>query len=669
MTDNLVHLLPDAIANQIAAGEVIQRPSSVVKELVENAIDSGASEIELAIKDSGKTLIQVRDNGCGMSETDARMALERHATSKLRSADDLFNLRTMGFRGEALPSIAAVAQLEIKTRRAPDELGTRILVEGSEVKVQEPVAAPAGTTMAVRNLFFNVPARRNFLKSDTVELRHIRDEFIRIALAYPGVRFDLIVNDRLDLALPIGKLRQRVVQVFGRKYDSLLVPIDEDTDVLQITGYVGKPEAARKSRVGQFFFINDRFIKSSYLHHAVVGAYDDLLNKDSYPFYVIYMRIDPARIDVNVHPTKQEIKFEDERMIYNYLKATIRHGLGRASIMPSIDFEVDNVFSPSKTAPAATVLSSRLNADTEEEGEVLGSKMNADYSPPRSQFPGTRGSAQNSGSSYQPSGSEAQRQANNLRHWEELYRGLGGDSETTPDNTIDFQATDEFGAALVDLDTGEILQSKVSEDVLPSRVGNEEETPGGSAQDRKPYQLHGRYIVSPIKSGWLLIDQRTAHQRILYERFLRNLETIPAASQQSLFPQTVELPHADVGVMTDLLPDLKLLGFDVEPFGGNSFIIRGIPAEIAGHKNEKEILERLLQQYRDDVDLSNSGHQRLAKALARNAAIRRGAALDVAEMRSLMNQLFACEQPQTGPSGGKTFVKYELEEVDKLFAS
>ena len=672
MTDNLVQLLPDNIANQIAAGEVIQRPASVVKELVENAIDSGASEIELAIKDSGKTLIQVRDNGCGMSEMDARMSLERHATSKLRSADDLFNLHTMGFRGEALASISAVAQLEIKTRRAPDDLGTRILVEGSEVKEQEPVATAPGTMMSVRNLFYNVPARRNFLKSDTVELRHIKDEFIRIALAYPEVRFDLIVNDKLDLALPAGNLRQRVVQVFGRRYDKLLVPIEEDTEVLQITGYVGKPEAARKTRVGQFFFINDRFIKSSYLHHAVIGAYDDLLARDTYPFYVIYIKIDPARIDVNVHPTKQEIKFEDERLIYNYLKATIRHGLGRASIMPSIDFESNNVFAPSKTTEP-------IDTGGLEEPQALPSRMNDDYRP--SSRPASSPSSGTGGpAKIITDTSESQRRANNLREWEQLYAGLGGATNLghvvrgggperkSGAKIVDFADT---VSGLVDTETGEVLPSRVGqEEVLPSKIGTE---PAGAADptkdsERAPYQLHGRYIVSPIKSGWLLIDQRAAHSRVLYERYLANLENTPATSQQSLFPQTLELAHADVSVMNDLLPDLKQLGFEVESFGGNSFIIRGIPAEIAGQKNEKQVLENLLQQFRDDVDLSNSAHERLAAALARSAALRRGQPLDVAEMRSLINQLFACTRPQTAPNGDKCYVKYELGEVERLFS-
>ena len=648
MTDNLVHLLPDAIANQIAAGEVIQRPASVVKELVENAIDSGASEIELLVKDSGKTLIQVRDNGCGMSETDARMSLERHATSKLRSADDLFALRTMGFRGEALASIVAIAHVEMKTRRAPDELGTRLVVEASEVKVQEPIAAPPGTSIAVRNLFFNIPARRNFLKSDTVEMRHIRDEYIRIALAHPGVRFDLHVNDRLDLALPAGKLRQRVVQVFGRKYDKLLVPIKEDTDVLSISGYVGKPEAARKSKVGQFFFINNRFIKSSYLHHAVSTAYDDLLPKDSYPFYVIYLEIDPSRIDVNVHPTKQEIKFEDERLIYNYLKATIRQGLGRASIMPSIDFETDNPFSPSRTNITAPQL-------PDDFGDPLPSRMNDDYQqPPPAGHSNSGSSGSNSGSS-QPK-SEAARHASNVRNWEKLYEGLGDatGSRTEP-SFIDFGDAETSNPEL-----GELLPSRMSQEEGPE---NAQQQP----QDRAPYQIHQRYIASPIKSGWLLIDQRAAHQRILYEQFLQNLHDTPAASQQSMFPQTLELPHVDVGLMNGILPDLRLLGFDVEHFGGESFIIRGIPAEFAGKMNEKLLLEQLLEQYRNDVGTESDGHARLARALVRSAAIRRGQLLDTAEMRSLIDRLFACEQPQRAPNGRRCFIKYELDEVDRLF--
>ena len=616
MSDNLVQLLPDAIANQIAAGEVIQRPASVVKELVENAVDAGASEINLIVKDAGKTLLHVIDNGCGMSETDARMSLERHATSKLRTAEDLFSLHTMGFRGEALASIVAIAQVEMKTRRATDDLGTRIVVEASEVVTQEPAAAPPGTSIAVRNLFYNVPARRNFLKSDSVELRHIREEYTRIALAHPSVRFDLHVNDKLDLSLTAGNLRQRVIAVFGKKYRDLLVPIEEATDVLSIGGYVGKPEAARKSKVGQYFFINDRYIRSSYLHHAVTMAYDELLTKDSYPFYVIFLEIDPARIDVNVHPTKQEIKFEDERLIYNYLKATIRHGLGRASIMPTIDFESDNPFSPSRT----TYTPRAGNPDSE---LALPSKMNreiprsAPASPP----------------------SEARRHAGNLRQWQQLYENLEVE---------------------VDTDTGEVLQS---------RLGQEEDDDAPSPHGRAPFQLHQRYIVSAIKSGWLLIDQQAAHERILYETFLRNLRDKPASSQTSLFPQTLDLSHTDAELMASLLPELNQLGFDLESFGGGSFIVRGIPAELAGRNSELELLERILQQYKSNVDVSNDGHDRLARTLARAAAIKRGTGLEESEMRSLIDRLFACEQPRVAPNGRKCFVKYELEEVERLFES
>ncbi|MEL6273578.1 MAG: DNA mismatch repair endonuclease MutL, partial [Bacteroidota bacterium] len=446
MTDNLVQLLPDAIANQIAAGEVIQRPASVVKELMENAIDAGADSIQLILKDSGKTLIQIVDDGCGMSETDARMSLERHATSKLRQASDLDRLSTMGFRGEALASIAAVAQLEIKTRRQADELGTRILVEGSEVKVQEPVPSAPGTSMSVRNLFYNVPARRNFLKTDGVELRHIKDEFNRLALAHPDVRFQLFHNDNEDIHLPAGKLRQRIVKLFGSRYNNILIPVEETTDVLHITGFVGKPEAAKKSRNEQFFFVNNRFIKSAYLHHALMSAYDDLLSAGQIPFYVIKLDLDPARIDVNVHPTKQEIKFADEKLIYNYLKATVRHGLGRASIMPTLDFEADNFFSPSRTTMRAS--------DDLDVSQELPSKINAEAEA--GAISGGGGRRQYDAST---TSNESSRHASNLRHWEKLYQGLGGEQPTTTADSAFNLGGNEF-----DHDQGELLPSRASID-------------------------------------------------------------------------------------------------------------------------------------------------------------------------------------------------------------
>lgn len=633
MSDNLVQLLPDSIANQIAAGEVIQRPASVVKELMENAIDAGADAIQLILKDSGKTLIQVVDDGCGMSETDARMSLERHATSKLRSADDLSHLATMGFRGEALASIAAVSQLEIRTRRRTDDLGTRIVVEGSEIKVQDADSTAPGTSMAVRNLFYNVPARRNFLKSDGVELRHIKDEFTRLALAHPDIRFQLFHNDNEDLHLPAGNHRQRIVKLFGSRYNNILIPIEEETEAVNINGYVGKPEAAKKSRSEQFFFVNQRFIKSGYLHHAVMQAYDELLPKDQVPFYVINLEIDPARIDVNVHPTKQEIKFLDEKMIYNYLRATIRHGLGRASIMPTLDFEADNFFSPGRT---------KLDNPGIDVSQPLPSRLNADT--PRKEGGAT---------------SDAGRHQRNLRNWESLYQGaLEGEDDPTEESgesvfTLGSRGNDE---------EGELLTSRISEE---SEEGIREKNEDSNT--KAPYQLHRRYIVSPLKSGFLLIDQQTAHERILYEDNLRRLREGQSPSQQSLFPVTLDLPAADAELLGAILIDLRSLGFELENFGGNTYIIHGVPAELAGSQNEQLLIEQLLEQYKQNIDLQLDGHESLARALARGASVKRGEALEPSEMRSLIDRLFGCEQPQLGPTGRRCFITFELDELARRF--
>lgn len=636
MTDNLVQLLPDNIANQIAAGEVIQRPASVVKELMENAIDAGADSIQLILKDSGKTLIQVVDDGCGMSETDARMSLERHATSKLSSAEDLNNLRTMGFRGEALASIAAVAHLEIKTRRRSDDLGTRIVVEGSEIKKQEATSTSPGTSMAVRNLFFNVPARRNFLKSDAVELRHIKDEFIRRALAYPEIRFQLFHNDNEDIHLPAGKLRQRIVGIFGSRYNKLLIPAEEETDILRIHGFVGKPEAAKKSRNEQFFFVNNRFIKSGYLHHAITQAYDDLLPKDQVPFYVVCLELDPSRIDVNVHPTKQEIKFVDERLIYNYLKATIRQGLGRASVMPTLDFDADNFF-----APGRTQMRPSDNVDT---SQTLPSRINTE---------GSGGSKDDAG-----------RHARNLRNWEKLYGGLGEQLTENPESAFTFSgtnSTDEEGET-------EVLASRAFSDdevetTLLSSAANEQK----SEDRKKPFQLHNRYIVTHLKSGFLLIDQQAAHERILYEQYLQQLQDRSTASQRSLFPVTLELPPADLELLISMQEELTALGFELSSFGGNSLIVQGVPADLAGKQSEANLLEELLEQYKQNIDLELSGRESLARALARSAAVKRGQALDVSEMRALIDQLFACEQPRTAPNGRRSYLTFELDELERRF--
>lgn len=656
MTDNLVQLLPDAIANQIAAGEVIQRPASVVKELMENAIDSGADVIQLILKDSGKTLIQVVDDGCGMSETDARMSLERHATSKLRAADDLTTLRTMGFRGEALASISAVAHLEIRTRRRNDELGTRIVVEGSEIKKQEADSTAPGTSMAVRNLFYNVPARRNFLKSDAVELRHIKDEFTRLALAHPDIRFQLFHNDNEDLHLPAGKLRQRIVAVFGNRYNNNLIPIEEETDILRIHGFVGKPEAAKKSRNEQFFFINNRFIKSGYLHHAVIHAYDDLLPKEQIPFYVICLDLDPSRIDVNVHPTKQEIKFVDERLIYNYLKATIRQGLGRASVMPTLDFDADNFFAPSRTSMRST--------DQVDTSQTLPSKMNA-------------GSGSGSGGSTDDAG----RHGRNLRNWEKLYAGLGeggkSDEPTAgPDSEFTFAGSSLNAEGGTDVGDRDYLEGDDASEILSSRASSSgagnllsSAANGNDKQEerKRPFQLHNRYLVTHLKSGFLLIDQQAAHERILFEKFLRQLNERQAPSQRSLFPVTMELPPADAELLDSIREELLALGFLLESFGGNSLIIQGVPADLAGKLSEKALVEELLEQYKRNLDLQVSGRDALARALARSAAVKRGQSLDITEMRSLIDQLFACEQPRKAPNGRRCYLTFELDELDRRF--
>lgn len=638
MTDNLVQLLPDSIANQIAAGEVIQRPASVVKELMENAIDAGASSIQLILKESGKLLIQIVDDGCGMSETDARMSLERHATSKLRLAEDLNQLATMGFRGEALASIAAVAHLEIKTRRRTDELGTRILVEGSEIKAQHPEATAPGTSMAVRNLFFNVPARRNFLKSDAVELRHIRDEFTRLALAHPDIKFQFFHNDEEEMHLPSGNLRQRIVKIFGNKYNNHLIPIAEDTEAVTISGFVGKPEAAKKSRSEQFFFVNQRYIKSHYLHHAVMGAYDDLLPKEQLPFYVICLEIDPSRIDVNVHPTKQEIKFLDEKMIYNYLRATIRHGLGRASIMPTLDFEADNFFAPNRTQ--------------------LGSGQSVDTSAPLPSRMNTQ-NAGNAGSFPSKAVDDAGRHSRNLRNWEQLYQGLGAQPSPTEDDNESFFTIGSKGNEAND---NEVLESQIGQQ-NPDK--NQE---GNTSNDhRQLFQLHRRYIVSPIKSGFLLIDQQSAHERILYEDNLKYLRQGRSLSQQSLFPVTIDFPAADAELLGAILIDLRSLGFELEAFGGQTYIVHGVPAELAGKMPEQQLLENLLEQYKQNIDLQLDGHESLARAMAKGASIKRGQALDSSEMRSIIDRLFACEQPQLAPNGKRCFVTFELDELDRRF--
>lgn len=625
---NIIKLLPDAIANQIAAGEVIQRPASAVKELLENAIDAGAKNIKLIVKDAGKGLIQVLDDGSGMSEMDARLCFDRHATSKIRQAADLFAIKTMGFRGEALASIAAVAQVEMRTRQQEVELGTRIVIEDSIVKVQEPCQCSVGSNFSIKNLFYNVPARRNFLKTDAVEMRHIIDEFQRVALAYPEVFFSLHHNGAELFHLPAGNLRQRLVAVFGSNYNKHLVPVSEETDTVNLYGFVGKPEAAKKSRGDQYFFVNNRFIKSGYLHHAVTSAFEGLIPTESFPFYVLFIEIDPSRIDVNVHPTKQEIKFDDERIVYNYLKVAVRHALGQYSITPTLDFEQE------------------LGLKT---GGPVGQRPHSPVVNLDDLWSGSRPSTAGSGSNT------ASGDNSNLRNWRKLYEGL--DAFDLPDKETEQQQ--------------QLFQSESM--TIESQWNNEEtDTPERVEillnQRKEPYQLHQTYIVTQIKSGFLLIDQQSCHERILYERYLKVLQEQEATVQQELFPKTLTFPPADMELLREILPEINQLGFDIQEFGGGTFILHGGPADWGEvPRNEQQIIELLLEQYRKNIDLKLDLRENIARSMATGAAIKRNQPLSPIEMQELIDQLFACETPMKSPSGKPTFITFETEELRKKF--
>lgn len=604
---DIIKLLPDSIANQIAAGEVIQRPASIVKELLENAIDAGADEIKMILKDSGKTLVQVIDNGKGMSETDARMAFERHATSKITSSDDLAKLRTMGFRGEALASIAAIAQVELITKTPYNDLGTKILIEGSKVKTQEYISAALGTSIAVKNLFYNVPARRKFLKSDPVELRHVLDEFHRVAMAYPELFFSLHHNGNEVYHLPKSNLRQRIVSILGKTCNDKLVPVEEFTDIINIAGFTGKAEAAKKTKGEQYFFVNRRFIKSAYLSHAVRTAYDELITKDYYPLYVLFLELDPASIDINVHPTKQEIKFEDERLIYNYLKVAIRHAIGRYSITPQLDFQqpnrgFDDHFLFSKESP---------NTDTLKQ---VGSNTNFSF---KSEKP-------------------------KVDNWESVYNSLQND----PFADISDEPITLGSKANIEDHTLKHIEEKVK---------------------KSPYQIHNSYIVNHIRSGFLIIDQQYASERILYEQHLKALSTREQPIQKSLFPETIELEAQQAEVLNMILDKVNMLGFQIEHFGGRSFIIQGVPAGMSSTMGIKEMVNMLVHQYGENMEFQMGIDENLARSLAYSSAIKRGQHLSGVEMQSLIDLLFACDVPFKSPSGKKCFITMELEDLQKRF--
>jgi DNA mismatch repair protein MutL len=608
---DIIKLLPDAIANQIAAGEVVQRPASVVKELLENSIDSGAKSVQLIIKDAGKTLVQVVDDGKGMSPADARMSFERHATSKITKAEDLFALHSYGFRGEALASIAAVAQVELKTRADSDEVGTCICIEGSEIISVESCSLKKGTSIQVKNLFFNIPARRNFLKSNQVELKHILDEFTRVALAYPEIAFSFYQNDIQTFNLQAKSLSERIVDLLGNAYREQLITCEEETDNLTVRGFIGKPNSAKKTRGDQFFFVNRRFIKSGYLHHAVINAYEGLIPADTHPFYLLMLDLPPEMIDVNVHPTKTEIKFEDERTVYGILAASIRRSISKHHVTPSLDFEVDINIERMMGFQSA-------HTDTTEHRPHSG-HGNGSYRP------------------QQFSGDQKERGAN----WESLYDNIPAYKE----------------------------EARQTESLVFSSAANHDRTITTNAGTENPstFQLHNQYIITQVKSGLVMIDQQAAHERILYERFTKNLRNKNGASQQSLFPQQLELTPADFTLMLSMEQELNALGFMFSVFGTHTIQLNGTPSEVT-EGQEKEIFEGLLEQFKHfKSELKLDTTETLARSLAKRSCMKIGHPLTLPEMNALIGQLFSCENSRYTPSGKATMVLLDLDKVSQLF--
>jgi DNA mismatch repair protein MutL len=606
---DIINLLPEYLANQIAAGEVVQRPASVVKELMENAVDAGSTNIQLIVKDAGKALIQVVDNGSGMSETDARMSFERHATSKIKSTEDLFRIRTMGFRGEALASIAAVAQVELRTRKKGSDLGCRLQIEGSEVIGQEPVAMPEGSNLCVKNLFFNVPARRNFLKSNAVEMRHILDEFQRIALAYPEITFSLYQNDLEVYQLLSAKLSQRIVALFGNNYKEQLASCEENTPSLQVSGYIGKPEYAKKSRGEQFFFVNKRYIRNSYLNHAVLAAYEGLLPKDSFPFYVLFLQIDPESIDINVHPTKTEIKFEDEKTVYAIVRAAVKKSLGVHNIAPSLDFEGDVNFAPLRPV--------RTDFDTDQFAPAPAYQAPAPPRPPAPEhrtMPGFK--------------------ADIFQHW--------------PDAAGRHSQQERAAALPADDFTAEPVLHPV-------------------APHNKALQIHQKYLLVPVKSGVMIVDQQAAQERILFEKFLASLERQTGLSQTLLFPEVLQFSPSDYAIVQELSQEFRALGFVFSDFGKNTIMVNGIPADVPPSR-ERELFEGLIAQYQQDrSELVLDKKETIARAMAKRVAARLVSRMTDLEINALVDKLFATRVPNYTPSGQKTLVMLELNQLESLF--
>jgi len=624
---DIIQLLPDNIANQIAAGEVIQRPASAVKELLENAVDAGSTEIKLIITDAGKNLIQVIDNGKGMSETDARMSFERHATSKIKNIEDLFHVRTMGFRGEALASIAAVAQVEIKTRKAEDELGTFIEIENSVVLKQEPCSCPVGTNICMKNLFFSVPARRNFLKSNAAEVRHIVDEFIRVAMAFPQIFFSFTSNGQEVFHLEAGNHKQRVLQILGNQYVSKLVSVKEETDYMNIYGFAGKPDAAKKTRGDQYFFVNNRFIKSAYLNHAVMGAFNEMISKDSFPLYVLFIDVDPSQVDINVHPTKQEIKFEDEKIMYAFVQAAVKHALAQFSIAPSLDFTLNADIQQLDAVSKPFTEDKKENASSSSLFKTFTQKNQAHFIEPN--------------------------EKSELKHWKDFFVRTK-ELEIGSGNKKDAQHRDE-----------NIQQATFNEQYSNNRISFSSHSQ--FLISNSFLQLHNTYIIASTQTGFMLVHQQLAHERILYERLSAAVNGKSIAVQQSLFPATINLATADAVLLSELLPELNSFGYLIEPFGKDSFVIQGTPADIL-QGNEKNAIELLLEQFKHfSSDIKYSRREKLIRCMSRQQAIKAGQTLQQKEMETLLEELFQCSTPNVTPNGSPTYLEFKEDYLMKMF--
>ena len=632
MAEDLIHLLPDSVANQIAAGEVIQRPASVVKELVENSVDAGATSVQVRLTDAGRTCIQVIDNGKGMSETDARMSFERHATSKIKNPADLFDLHTFGFRGEALASIAAVAQVELRTRRAEDELGTVIHIAGSKIESQEVDVCPVGTNFQVKNLFFNVPARRKFLKSDQTEVNNVMTEMERIALVNPEIAFSVYRNDVELMNVPQSTLRQRIQHLFGKKLGQELLSVEVDTTLVRVSGCVGVPESARKKGAHCFFFVNGRYMRHPYFHKAVMEAYAHLIPATEQVPYFLYLTVDPARIDVNIHPTKTEIKFEDEQAIWQILMASVREVLGRTNTAPSIDFDAADCPDIPVYSQAADPLPCTPPMPT----------VDNNYNPFK----------QTPSSDYKRTSS----------HWDDLYRGVGASTLGAVIRPDDFSSDDLPWDGNAEEARSEVVRSQGVHGELFESV------PHQQSSYTDCYQYKGRYIVTSMKSGLMLVDQHRAHVRILFQRYLKQLGEHRSSSQGLLFPEMFTVSVAQSVVMEQLLDDFYCLGFDISNMGGGSFAIQGVPQGIEGLDPVKLVGDMLADAVEKGNVSKDEIHRSIALTMARSAAIVVGQVLSTEEMTVLVEELFACDMPAYTPDGQKVFAIIADDEIEKRFA-